>query len=79
MFPQRGSRASTRGDDPIAARAGEREDVAGRHVDIARQRARSSARARNRRVLTVEDGMSRHCAVSSTLMSSISRMTNTVR
>ena len=46
---------------------------------MSRARAsRSSARARKRRVRTVAAGIERHAAVSSTVMSSTSRMTKTV-
>ena len=61
------------GDDAIAARAGEAEDVDRRRVDVTRQRvAQQRARAETR-VRTVAAGLPRHSAASSTVISSTSR------
>ena len=63
-------------------RSARRRSRTRRRVAVSMSRAsasRNSARARNSRVRTVAGGMERHSAVSSTVMSSTSRITNTVR
>ena len=68
------------GDDPVAARAGEPEHVDRRHVDVPRQRrAQQRARAEQPACGPSRPECRGTSAVSSTVMSSTSRMTNTVR
>ena len=71
---------ATRGNDAVAALAGEAEDFDRGGVQVARERLAQQRRAHGRAGCGRSPaGWTRHAAVSSTVMSSTSRMTNTVR